>query len=154
MEPSNNGKITDDRTPLGTFAPGNKAGAGRPAGSRNNATKAMDAMLDGEAEAITRIAIEKAMEGDMTAIKLVFDRVCPAPKSRRVNIALPDTSDAAGIECAHAAVIQAVADGEISPDEGTALAGMLEARRKAVETHDFARRLAMIETAIAGKDEA
>ncbi|MAO89941.1 MAG: hypothetical protein CMM81_00235 [Rhodospirillales bacterium] len=143
--PSKNGTITDGKNPDGTFAPGNKIGAGRPPGSRNSASKAIEAMLDGEAEAITRVAIEKALEGDMVAIRLVFERVCPAPKSRRVNVTLPDTSDADGIEKAHAAVIQAVALGEISPDEGTALAGMLEARRKAIETLELEARLTRLE---------
>ena len=141
--PSKNGTITDGKNPDGTFAPGNKIGAGRPPGSRNSASKAIEAMLDGEAE--TRVAIEKALEGDMVSIRLVFERVCPAPKSRRVNVTLPDTSDADGIEKAHAAVIQAVALGEISPDEGTALAGMLEARRKAIETLELEARLTRLE---------
>jgi hypothetical protein len=144
--PSKNGNLTDGKNPDGTFAPGNKIGAGRPPGSRNSASKAIEALLDGEAEAITRVAIEKALEGDMVAIRLVFDRVCPAPKSRRVNVTLPDTSDAAGIECAHAAVIQAVASGDISPDEGTALAGMLDARRKSIETLELEARIVALET--------
>ena len=43
---------------------------GKPKGARNKATLAAEALLDGEAEAITRKAIEKAKEGDMAAIRL------------------------------------------------------------------------------------
>jgi hypothetical protein len=46
------------------FAPGNP---GRPKGSRNKATLAAEALLDGEAEALTRKAIELALAGDVTA---------------------------------------------------------------------------------------
>ena len=37
---------------------------GRPKGTRNKTTLAMEELLDGEAEIITRKAIEKAKEGD------------------------------------------------------------------------------------------
>ena len=47
---------------------------GRPKGTRNKTTLAMEALLDGEAEAITRKAIEKAKEGDMVAIRLCLER--------------------------------------------------------------------------------
>jgi hypothetical protein len=39
---------------------------GRPLGSRNKTTQAVDALLDGEAETLTRKAIEKAKDGDIT----------------------------------------------------------------------------------------
>jgi hypothetical protein len=43
------------------FQPGN---AGRPKGTRNKTTLALEALLDGEAEALTRKAIEMALTGD------------------------------------------------------------------------------------------
>ena len=47
------------------FEPGKSGNpAGRPVGSRNCATLAMDALIDGEADAITRKCIELAKEGD------------------------------------------------------------------------------------------
>ena len=44
--------------------------AGRPRGSRNRATRAMQTLLDGEAQALTRKAVELALEGDTTALRL------------------------------------------------------------------------------------
>lgn len=153
-QPLNNRSETEGRTERGTFAPGNKLSPGRPPGARKRASLVVDGLLEDQAEALVKKTIEAALDGDVAALRICLDRLSPPQKSKPIQVQLPDTSNADGIEKAHAAVIQAVADGEISPDEGTALAGMLEARRKAVETHDFARRLAMIETAIAGKDEA
>jgi len=49
-----NGRSTD-----GTFTTGN---AGRPKGARNKATQAVLALLEGEAEALSRKAIEMALE--------------------------------------------------------------------------------------------
>ena len=46
--------------------------AGKPPGARNRATLAAEALLDGEAEALTRKAIERAKEGDSVALRLVL----------------------------------------------------------------------------------
>ena len=48
---------------------------GRAAGSRNRATLAIEALLEGEGEALTRKAIELAKAGDMTALRLCLDRL-------------------------------------------------------------------------------
>jgi hypothetical protein len=119
--------------------------SGRPRGSRNAATLAVEALLHGEAEAITRRAIEAALAGDIAAIRLIMDRVSPARKSRPVQIDLPDVSDARGVAVAQATVVAAVAGGEITPDEGMALSGLLEARRKAVETEELEKRIRLLE---------
>jgi hypothetical protein len=84
----------------------------------------------------------------MSAIKLVMDRVAPARKSRLLRIDLPDVADARGVAQAQAAVVASVAEGEITPDEGMALSGLLEARRKALETEELAARLLRLEAAV------
>jgi hypothetical protein len=56
--------------------------AGRPRGSRNKATVLAEAMFEGEVEAIVRMAIGKAKEGDITAIRLCLDRVLPRQRHR------------------------------------------------------------------------
>jgi Family of unknown function (DUF5681) len=45
---------------------------GRPKGARNKTTVAVEALLDGDAEAITRKAIELAKAGDGAAIRLLL----------------------------------------------------------------------------------
>ena len=55
---------------------------GRPPGSRNKTTLAVDALLDGEAETLTRKAIELAKTGDVTALRLCLDRIAPVRKDR------------------------------------------------------------------------
>jgi Family of unknown function (DUF5681) len=44
---------------------------GRPAGARNHKTLAAAILLDGEAETLTRKAVELALAGDPTAMKAV-----------------------------------------------------------------------------------
>src|SRR5690348_6513429 len=79
-KPSKNGPSTVNSWAKGRFQPGNKHGKGRPSGSRNKASLAVDKLLDGEAEAITRKAIELALEGDGPALRLCLERVAPPRK--------------------------------------------------------------------------
>jgi len=81
----------------------------------------------------------------MAAMKLVMDRVCPPRKSRPIQIDLPEVADARGVALAQAVVVAAVSGGEISPDEATALSGLLEARRRALETLELEARIQCLE---------
>jgi thioredoxin-like negative regulator of GroEL len=144
-EPSNADPIMEGRKPDGTFAPGHKCATGRAAGSRNKATLAIEKLLEGEAEGITRKAIDMALEGNVQAMKLVMDRIAPPPKTRKIELSLPETVDAVGVSEAQSTVLRAVAAGDITPDEGATLSGMLEARRRAVETQELEKRINALE---------
>jgi hypothetical protein len=54
--------------------------SGRPPGSRNKSTLAAEALLDGEAETLTRKAIEEAKAGNMIALRLCLERIVPPRK--------------------------------------------------------------------------
>jgi hypothetical protein len=128
------------------FEKGNAYGAaGRPQGSRNSATIALQSLLDGEGEAITRKAISMALEGDATAMRLVIERLIPPTRERRVNLTLPPVTTAADVTGAIGAVLQSVASGELAPGEGQQLAALLEAQRKSIETVQLEERLAALE---------
>ena len=139
-------KTGEKQRNLKPFRPGQSGNPdGRPKGSRNKATLAMEALLDGEAEAITRKAIEKALEGDMTAIRLCLERILPTIKSRPIEIDLPPVKTAQDIQAAQGAVIAAMAKGEITPDDAGTIAGVLEARRRAIETVELEARMVALE---------
>ena len=71
--------------------------SGKPLGSRHKVTLAVEKLLDGEGEELTRKAIELALEGDLTALKLCLERICPPRKSRPINIELPNSKTADGV---------------------------------------------------------
>ena len=50
---------------------------GRPRGSRNRSTQAMQLVLDGQAEALTRKAVALALGGDATGLRLCLERFLP-----------------------------------------------------------------------------
>jgi hypothetical protein len=54
--------------------------SGRPAGSKNKSTDLLRQMLEGEAEDITRKAIDLALAGDLPAIRLFMERLLPPRK--------------------------------------------------------------------------
>lgn len=98
-----------------------------------------------DAEEIVRAVILAAKTGDLRAAALILDRLCVAPRDRAVSINLPDTSTAQGVQAAQGAIIDAVAEGRITPSEAATLAGLIEARRKAIETVDLENRVAQLE---------
>lgn len=144
-----------DRDEGGRFRPGHgQPGPGRPTGLRNRASRAADALLDGEAEALTRKAVELALGGDTTALRLCLERICPPRKERPVMVELPAVESAQDAVAALAAILRLVAAGEITPSEGQALAGLVELQRKAIETEEMERRIAALEAAAQGSGNA
>jgi hypothetical protein len=118
---------------------------GRPPGSRNKATLAVDALLDGEAETLTRKAIEKAKDGDMAALRLCLDRIAPVRKDRPVTFSLPPIAGAADAVKASAALMAAVSAGEITPSEAAEIGRLLETYVRTLEVTELEERLNRLE---------
>ena len=128
------------------FKPGQSGNpSGRPLGSRNTVSLACEELLDGDAEKITRKAISLALGGDTVALRLCMERLCPPRKERPISLSLPKIDGAADVTKALESTIAAVAAGELTPGEGTAIASLLETKRKAIETEDHERRLEALE---------
>ena len=124
------------------FAAGN---SGRPKGARHRATIAAEALLDGEADALTRKAIEMAKAGDTIALRLCLERLVPPRKDRPISFSLPPITTAADHPKALSAMLTAVAAGELTPTEAEAFASIMDHHRRAIETSDLADRLAALE---------
>ena len=103
------------------------------------------ALMEGGAEEITRTVIDAAKAGDLAAARLVIERLAPPLRERPLSLRLPETGTVAGVSEAQQAILEAVGGGEILPGEGTALAGILEARRKALETVELEQRISALE---------
>ena len=121
--------------------------AGRPPGTGKRATQAMQSLLDGETQALTRKAVELALDGNTTALRMCLDRIGPPRRERAVPLKLPPVRDAADLAGTMTAIIAAAGEGAISPDEGGRLARLVEIFLRAVETRDFERRLQLLENA-------
>ena len=140
-------RLESDRRPDGKFAPGNRANPkGRIPGSRNKATLAAQALLDGEVENLTRKAVELALEGDTTALRLCLERILPARKEAAlIPINLPQVEGAADLPQLTAAILDSVAAGRITPGEGQALAALTSAHAKTLEIAELEQRITALE---------
>jgi hypothetical protein len=133
---------------LMTFKPGQSGNPdGRPKGARNRATVAAERLLDGEADALTRKAIELAKEGDTTALRLCIERILPTRKDRPVAFEMSRIETVADSVKAAAAIASAVADGQLTPMEAAELSKVVDGYTRAVETADLAERLLRLEQA-------
>jgi hypothetical protein len=137
----NNGLRTD-RDRNGRFQRGNP---GRPKGARHKATVAALALLDGEAEALTRRAIELALQGDVTALRLTLERIVSPARDTPVAFPLPPMTSAAAASNAMAAVLEATATGDLTPGEGAAIAALVEQYRRTLELTELEARIAALE---------
>ena len=133
--------------PEGRFKPGQCGNpAGRRPGSRNKATESAELLLEGEAEALTRKAVELALGGDPVALRLCLDRLIPPRRARKVQLDnAPPVCDIGELAPTMAAITAAATTGEITPGEAAALARVVEIYARAVEVTDFDRRLRQLE---------
>ena len=104
-------------------------------------------LLDGEATALSRKAVELALAGDPTALRLCLDRTVAPRRDRPVELSLPPINSAADILGAIKAVADAVGRGGITPGEGFALSQMIESFLRAIDASDFDNRLRQLEDA-------
>ena len=139
--------MTAAKRPRGRpFAPGTSGNSkGRPRGSRSRAALVLERLIAADAETILKAILTLAKAGDLGACKWALERLIPVAKDRPISIDLPDTGTAEGIERAQAEIVAAVADGRLLPSEGESLSGLVEARRRGIETNELAARVAELE---------
>ena len=134
------------------FQPGNP---GKPKGARHKTTLiaeklAIEKLMEDDAEGVARRVIEAAKDGDMTAARLVLERIYPVRKGRPVHLDLPEIETVADLPVALSALLSAMGHGEITPEEAAVVANVVEAKRRTLETVELEQRIAALEEAKAG----
>src|SRR5208282_1602553 len=99
---------------------------GKPRGARHRVTRAAEQLLDGEAEALTRKAIEMAIAGETTALRLCLERIIAPRRDRPVRFTLPKLGSANDAAKAMAAITSAVARGDLTPSDAGELSRLVE----------------------------
>lgn len=116
---------------------------GRRPGARNKKALLVGAMLDAEAEGLTRRVTAKALEGDTGALRLCFDRLLPCGGDRPVSFALPPIESGADARKAVGLITAAIGTGELTPREAMALLRVVEKCTQVVARAEAAERAAM-----------
>ena len=109
---------------------------GRPRGARSRTTLAAQVLLDGEAEALTRKAVELALGGDVTALRLCLDRVIPPRREQPLDFEIRELTCIADAVGAIADIVAATARGGIVLSEAMEFARLIELYVKASDVWD------------------
>ena len=118
---------------------------GRPLGARNKATIFAEQLFAGEAEALTRKAIELALKGDTTALKLCLERVVPPQRDRTVTFDLRPTETVADASKAISDVLKAVSEGCLTPAEAEVICQILQMKGHIMSNALLEERLLRLE---------
>jgi hypothetical protein len=135
------GKTGAARDRYGRFCKGRSGNPkGRPRGSLSAATRAAMLLLDGEAEALTRKAVELALAGDLGALRLCLERVVGVRRGRPVELTLPPVTTVADLAAVMAAIADAAARGVVTAEEALALSQMVESFVRTLDAAHVERR--------------
>jgi len=126
--------------------------AGRPPGARNRATIMAELLLQGEAEAMTRLAIERAKAGDIAALRMCLDRLLPPCRHRAIEFEIPRLTSAADAVAAMAAITAGVAAGDLTAAEAGELSGLVDRFARVLETTVLEQRVVRLERETARPD--
>ena len=157
----------------GGASPGERRG-GRQKGTPNRASIATWERIENEADPIGFLAnvmigepitaapskygdtsqqIIPTLDQRLTAASQLSRWMPPPPRVRPIAMDLPPLTTAEDMTTTMAAVVDAMACGEITPDEAKAVAEVIEIHRRTIETGEHERRLAAIELEQANKDK-
>jgi hypothetical protein len=100
-----------------------------------------------------RKTVAHAKEGRQWACEAVLARLFPPLRSRLVQFPLPPLNSLADVQGAIAAVLEGVAGGLLTIEEGAQLTEILERHGRAINDAEIERRLDALERA-AAKDAA
>jgi hypothetical protein len=94
---------------------------------------------------LSRKAVELALDGDTTALRLCLERIAPPRKDAPVTFDLPSMQTAADAAKAAGAVLNAVAEGDLTPTEGAHIMALVETYRRTLETSSLEARVLALE---------
>jgi hypothetical protein len=114
--------------------------AGRPAGKTPGAR--LRKAIEARSVDILKTVIDSAVAGDISACKILLDRITPTLKATALPISLPgsDTLAGQGNE-----VIKAIIGGSIPPDIGSYLITALANQSKIIEIDVLTKRIEALE---------
>jgi len=122
--------------------------SGKPKGCRNAITILFDELLKDNAEELIEKAIEMAKGGDGPAMRLCIERLAPARKDRPVWFALPAMNEARDTVNASAAIVAAVANGDLTPMEAAELGKLVDSYARSLQAAEFEERISKLEKAV------
>jgi hypothetical protein len=125
----------------GRFLPGQ---SGNPGGKPLSAKRVRE-LLEVDLELYVDALKKSALAGEPVALKIVFDRLFPAPKAGRDAVVIPELYHAETFTDRANAVLDAIARGALSTEDGGAVLSGLAGVLRTNEMDELNRRLAALE---------
>lgn len=116
--------------------------AGRPPGQTPGAQ--IRKAIEQRSTEILQAVIDAAIGGDMSACKMLLDRITPSlkPVAPQIEIDLPE---GASLATQGSAVVHSALSGLVPPDIGSQLITALAQQAKLIETSDLIKRIEVLE---------
>ncbi len=126
---------------------------GKPPGTRHRATRLAEAVLEGEADALMRKAIDLAKEGDVTALRFCLERLIPRRTEARIEFEMPAISRPKDAIAALSKISEGLGRGELTANQVGSLVALVEATLKAIEVFTLDERIAILEERTSAKQD-
>jgi hypothetical protein len=128
------------------FQPGQSGNPlGKPKGSRNWVTRALEALIDDQGEALIARAVQKALDGDSPMLRALLNRLVPRRTDRTVEFAIPEIKTAADAHSASSAILAACSHGELSPSEAAEVMALISMHVNTIKAAEYEERLCALE---------
>jgi len=133
------------------FQPGHSGNPkGRPRGSKSKSTQLVERLITGnvaDVKEIIDVVVREAKAGEPWAVTELLKRMWVVPRSRLVKFPLPPLGSVADVTAAIGAVLEGVANGLLTIEEGAMLADLLERHSTIIKNDAIERRLKALEAA-------
>lgn len=120
---------------------------GRPPGVPDRRTRYRE-LIEARMPELVERCVQLALQGEMQAMRLCFERVLPALKATDDQIAVT-VNEGSGIGEHARSVVAAVLGGELTPAEARSLMAVLVDQSRILEVESFEARLAALEQSLA-----
>ena len=145
-KPSNSSKAATGRRKNGTFAKGQ---TGNPGGRPGNLAS-LRAKLTAGSDEIATVVLEAAKAGDMSACRLILERIVPALKP--ITEPVPFDLDDTDLPSTARSIMRAIASGALPGDQGKVLLDAVLGMSRVIEVADLDQRLKALEASMEGDE--
>jgi hypothetical protein len=105
----------------------------------------LEAIVDGDGENITRIAIQLALKGNVPCLLNLLDRLLPKRRGRPLDFQLPKINGVRDVAPAMAEVTNGLNNGDLTPEDASELMEFLERYERAILRNDHVFRVEDVE---------
>jgi hypothetical protein len=106
----------------------------------------LEELVENEGENLTRKMIELAKAGNVRSLEYCLDRLLPQRHGQPINLQLPRINSVNDVAPTMAALLEAIGNGTITPEQASPVIGLLNSYTNASIAGDIAVRLERVES--------